>query len=114
MIAFEQCVLHGTGWYPVGLDDKGPGNHGNDEGHHQGLAPFAGRALFLFRLFCFRFVFSFCHASLLDFEDRQERLLRDIHAADPFHAFLAFLLLFKQLALPRNVAAVTFGRDILA
>src|SRR4029453_4215943 len=37
---------------------------------------------------------------------RQERLLRNIDLADPFHAAFAFLLLLQQFALARDVAAV--------
>src|SRR6059036_829960 len=47
-------------------------------------------------------------------EDGEERLLRDLDAADPLHALLAFLLLLEQLALARDVAAVALGEDVLA
>src|SRR3972149_1665623 len=36
----------------------------------------------------------------------QERLLGDLHAADPLHARLALLLLLQQLALARDVPPV--------
>src|SRR5687768_369809 len=47
-------------------------------------------------------------------QDRHERLLRDIDAADALHALLALLLLLQQFALARHVAAVAFGGDVLA
>src|SRR5688572_18686565 len=47
-------------------------------------------------------------------QDRHERLLRDVDAADALHALLAFLLLLQQLALARHVAAVALGGDVLA
>src|SRR3954471_8021292 len=49
-----------------------------------------------------------------DFKDGEKRLLRDLHAADLLHPLLAFLLLFEQLALARDVAAVALGEDVLA
>src|SRR3990172_73143 len=49
-----------------------------------------------------------------DFEDGQEGFLRDIHAADALHALLALLLLFKELALAGDVAAITLGDYVLA
>src|SRR5689334_22519159 len=47
-------------------------------------------------------------------EDRQERLLGHLDAADLLHALLAFLLALEQLALAADVAAVALGRDVLA
>src|SRR6267378_4483140 len=47
-------------------------------------------------------------------QDRQERLLRHLDLADLLHALLALLLLLEQLALPRDVAAVALGGDVLA
>src|SRR4051812_18181303 len=47
-------------------------------------------------------------------QDRHERFLRDVHAADALHALLAFLLLLQQLALARHVAAVALGGDVFA
>src|SRR5580704_51253 len=46
-------------------------------------------------------------------EHRQERFLRYFDLSDLFHAFLAFLLLFEQLPLSRDVAAVALGGDVL-
>ena len=45
---------------------------------------------------------------------REERLLRDFHAAYLLHALLTGLLLFQQLALTAYVAAVTFRQNVLA
>src|ERR1017187_1105561 len=45
---------------------------------------------------------------------RQEGFLRDLHAAHALHALLARFLLFEQLALARDVAAVALGQDVLA
>src|SRR3954468_4034585 len=47
------------------------------------------------------------------FEHGEEGLLRDVDLADRLHALLAFLLLFPELSLAGDVAAVTFGRDVL-
>src|SRR3954454_10073314 len=47
-------------------------------------------------------------------EDREEGLLGNLDAADLLHPLLAFLLLLEQLALARDVAAVTLGDDVLA
>src|SRR3954462_8055504 len=47
-------------------------------------------------------------------ENGEERLLRDVHFADPLHALLAFLLFLEQLPLARDVAAVTLGQHVLA
>ena len=47
-------------------------------------------------------------------QDRHERLLRDVDAAHPLHALLAFLLLLEQFALAGDVAAVALGGDVLA
>src|SRR5688572_11263717 len=46
-------------------------------------------------------------------EHRQERLLRDLDAADLPHALLALFLLLEQLALARDVAAVALRGDVL-
>src|SRR6476660_4710300 len=48
-----------------------------------------------------------------DFQHREKGLLRDLDAADALHPLLAFLLLLEQLALPRNVAAVTLREHVL-
>src|SRR6478752_4886258 len=50
---------------------------------------------------------------LLHLQHRQERLLRNLHGADLLHALLALLLLLEELALPRDVAAVALGQDVL-
>src|SRR5215210_8925753 len=52
--------------------------------------------------------------SVPELQDREERLLRNLDAADLLHALLAFLLLLEQLALARDVAAVAAGDDVLA
>src|SRR5699024_2668362 len=43
-----------------------------------------------------------------------EGLLRHRDGTDVLHALLTFLLLLQQLALTRNVTAVTLGEDVLA
>src|SRR5262245_7913235 len=47
-------------------------------------------------------------------EHSQESFLWNFNLADALHALLALLLLFEQLALARDVAAVTFGQDVFA
>ena len=47
-------------------------------------------------------------------EDGQEGFLGDVYAAYPLHALLAFLLLFEELALAGDVAAIAFGEDVFA
>ena len=39
--------------------------------------------------------------------------MRDLDTADFFHSLFALFLLFEELAFTRNVAAVTFGDDVL-
>src|SRR5216117_967224 len=51
---------------------------------------------------------------LVNLEHREERFLRDLHGAHLLHPLLSFLLLFEQLALPRDVAAVALGGHVLA
>ena len=46
-------------------------------------------------------------ALFLHLQDGEESLLRDLHAAHLLHPLLAFLLLLQQLALARDVTAVT-------
>src|SRR5262245_66330088 len=48
------------------------------------------------------------------FQHGQKRFLRDLDLPDAFHAFFTFFLLFQQLSLPRDVAAVALGEDVLA
>ena len=48
-----------------------------------------------------------------DFQDGEESLLRHFHAPHGFHALLSFFLFFKELAFPRNIAAVAFRKDVL-
>src|SRR5262245_38674415 len=50
----------------------------------------------------------------VDLQDGQKRFLGDVHAPDPLHALLPFLLLLEQLALARDVAAVALREDVLA
>src|SRR5271170_1232722 len=52
-------------------------------------------------------------ALLPNLEQGQESLLRNLDAPDLFHPLLAFLLLLEQLSFSRDIAAVTFGGDIL-
>ena len=40
--------------------------------------------------------------------------MREFYIADHFHALFAFLLLFKKFSFARNVAAITFGKYVLA
>ena len=47
-------------------------------------------------------------------EHAQERFLGNLHTTHPLHPPLAFLLLFQQLALTRNIAAITLGNHVLA
>src|SRR5439155_8913013 len=47
-------------------------------------------------------------------EDGEKRLLRDLDGSDLLHTPLSFLLFLQQLALARDVTAVTFGDDVLA
>src|ERR1700721_4857591 len=44
----------------------------------------------------------------------EERLLRDFHTTQLFHALLALFLFLEQLALARDIAAVAFGEHVLA
>ena len=46
-------------------------------------------------------------------QDGEEGFLRHLHIADLLHAFLAALLLLKQLALTAHVTAIALGCDIL-
>src|SRR5215210_8356578 len=51
---------------------------------------------------------------VLEAQRGDERLLRDLDAADLLHAPLARLLLLEQFALAGHVAAVALGDDVLA
>src|SRR5262245_43751386 len=51
---------------------------------------------------------------LLDLQERQEGLLRDVDRADALHPLLAFLLLLEQLPLARDVATVALREHVLA
>ena len=53
-------------------------------------------------------------AAFAHFQDREEGFLRDIDAADPLHALLAFFLFFQELAFPADVAAVALRQNVLA
>src|SRR6185437_10680978 len=48
------------------------------------------------------------------FQRGDERLLRDVDAAEAPHLLFSRLLLVEQLALARDVAAIAFRRDVLA
>ena len=50
----------------------------------------------------------------IKFEHGKECFLRHLDRTDLFHALLAFFLLFEQFTLSGYVAAVAFGRHILA
>src|SRR5271166_5095497 len=52
-------------------------------------------------------------ALLPDLEQGQESLLRNLDASDLFHPLFAFLLLLEQLSFSRDIAAVTFGGNVL-
>ncbi|SOY47098.1 hypothetical protein CBM2588_A130033 [Cupriavidus taiwanensis] len=51
---------------------------------------------------------------VVDLQDGQEGLLRNLDGADLLHALLARLLLFQQLLLARDIAAVALGQHVLA
>src|SRR6185295_7390303 len=51
---------------------------------------------------------------LVNLQDGQERLLRNLYCADLLHPLLSFLLLFEKLALARDVAAVALRKHVLA
>src|SRR5271169_2467160 len=57
---------------------------------------------------------KFMASFLADLKDGEERLLRNFHAADGFHAFFAGFLLLEQLAFARDVAAVALRQHVLA
>ena len=50
---------------------------------------------------------------IFDAKNREESFLRDLDRADLLHAFLAGLLLFEQLLLTRNIAAVALCQHVL-
>src|SRR3989442_14335880 len=51
---------------------------------------------------------------LVNLQDRQECLLRDLDRAYLLHPLLAFFLLLEQLALARHVAPIALGGHVLA
>src|SRR6478752_3057820 len=51
---------------------------------------------------------------LVKLEHRHESLLRDLDRSHSLHPLLPFLLLLQELALARDVAAVTLRKDIFA
>src|SRR6478736_3072563 len=55
-----------------------------------------------------------CRSFLADLENSQECFLRNLDAADRLHPLLSRLLLFEELALARDVAAIAFGQNVLA
>ena len=59
-------------------------------------------------------VFPVCQFLISQLEHRHKRFLRNLDGAEPLDPFLARLLLFEQLALARNVAAVTFCQHVFA
>ena len=48
------------------------------------------------------------------FQHGEESLLRHFHVANLLHSLLSALLLLEQFALTRHVAAIAFGRNVLA
>src|SRR5579862_12886 len=50
----------------------------------------------------------------LDLQDGEERLLRDLDASHLLHPLLAGFLLFEELPLSRDVAAIALGEHVLA
>src|SRR2546423_2634487 len=52
---------------------------------------------------------GYCWSSVLEAEGGDERLLGNLDAADGLHAPLALLLLFQQLLLAGDIAAVALG-----
>src|SRR5690349_24002426 len=53
-------------------------------------------------------------ASAIHLQRSNEGFLRDVDLAELPHLLLAFLLLLQKLAFARDVAAITFGGDVLA
>src|SRR5262245_26065350 len=53
-------------------------------------------------------------SSIIHFKDCEEGLLGNFDAANALHSFLAFLLLFQQLAFSSYITAVAFSQDVLA
>src|SRR5438552_2887112 len=51
---------------------------------------------------------------LVELQCGDKRFLGNLHAADLLHALLPLLLPLEQLPLPRDVAAVALGDDVLA
>src|SRR5437773_11645894 len=49
-----------------------------------------------------------------DLQHCQKGFLRNFDLSDALHALFAFFLLFQQLSLPRDVAAVALGEHIFA
>ena len=52
--------------------------------------------------------------SFIVLQDSRECLLRHLNRTELTHTLLALLLLFKELFLSCDIAAVAFGKDILA
>src|ERR1700704_6188965 len=52
--------------------------------------------------------------TLLRFQHLNKGFLRNIDASDALHPLFSFLLFFQQLALSRNITAVTFCRHVFA
>src|SRR5688500_8522125 len=50
----------------------------------------------------------------LNLKNGEEGLLRNLHRTDLLHPLLAFLLLLEELALARDVAAITLGENVFA
>src|SRR4030095_494336 len=54
------------------------------------------------------------NSELIDLKYCQKSFLRDFHRAQLLHPLFPLFLLFQQLALPGDVAAVALGQDVLA
>src|SRR5437764_5058184 len=54
------------------------------------------------------------HSTSINLQNREKRLLRDLHLADALHPLLPLFLLLEELALAGDVAAVALGEDVLA
>jgi hypothetical protein len=52
--------------------------------------------------------------SIIVFQHGEEGALGEFHLTDHLHALFTLLLLVEEFSLSGNIAAVTFGRDVLA
>src|SRR5687767_3491453 len=61
-----------------------------------------------------KFMTAARNSTVTSLQHRQEGFLRDFDGADLLHALFSFFLLFEQLALARDVAAVALRQHVLA